>query len=216
MILNYCLPNNFGMSRFNYQRSFGLVNIFLAMCMQGLFLHDKMHGPEKIELLQHILQWKEKFDRFLWPKKKNHHNILTLYTIWTTILQNDIESKISFTDIIKVMIPQMISCTTEKKYYDFCTDLNGLWFPRWCYVAWDHHDNDSSKSNFGVMIPQMVLSNLKTSGLWFVCLTESYDDMIKPEQITLWFLKHIQLSPELSLVIQYPNFLCQIQLRNPR
>lgn len=44
------------MSRFNYQRSFGLVNIFLAMCMQGLFLHDKMHGPEKIELLQHILQ----------------------------------------------------------------------------------------------------------------------------------------------------------------
>ena len=57
MILNYCLPNNnFGMSRFNYQRSFGLVNIFLAMCMQGLFLHDKMHGPEKVELLQHILQ----------------------------------------------------------------------------------------------------------------------------------------------------------------
>lgn len=196
------------MSRFNYQRSFGLVNIFLAMCMQGLFLHDKMHRPEKIELLQHILQWKEKanFEHnltgFFGQKKKNHHNILTLYAIWTTILQNDIESKISFTDIIKVMILQMISCTTEKIYYDFCTDLNGLWFPRWCYVAWGHHDNDSSKSKFGVMIPQMVLSNLKTSGLWFVCLTESYDDMIKPEQITLWFLKHIQLSLELLLVIQ--------------
>lgn len=123
------------------------------------------------------------------------------------ILQNDIETKISFTWIIKVMIPQMISCTTEKKYYDFRTDLKGLWFLRWCYVAWGHHDNDSSKSKFGVMIPQMVLSNLKTSGLWFVCLTESYDDTIKPEQIALWFLKHIQLSLELSQVIQYPNFL---------
>ena len=28
--------------------------------MQGLLLHEKMHGPEKIELLQHIIKWQEK------------------------------------------------------------------------------------------------------------------------------------------------------------
>ena len=65
------------MSKFNYQRSFGLANIFLAICMQGLLLHQKMHGPEKIGLLQHIIKWKEKanfkqFDRgFFLAKKKN-------------------------------------------------------------------------------------------------------------------------------------------------
>ena len=140
-----------------------------------------------------VTTWKKKskfwtqFDRFFWAKK-NHHNSFTLYAIWTTILQND-KSTISFTDIARVMIPQMTSCTPENKYYDFCTDRNGLWFPRWCYVAWGHHDNDSSRSKFWVMIPQMVLSNPKTSGLWFVCLTESYDDKIRPEQSSIMISK---------------------------
>ena len=75
--------------------------------MQGLRLHDKMHGPEKLELLQHILKWKEKenfehkFTGFFWQKK----------TIATASLYMQSESLFSFTDIIKVMIPQMISCT---------------------------------------------------------------------------------------------------------
>ena len=44
--------------------------------MPGLLLHDKMHGREKIELLQHTLKWKEKanFEHkltgFFWQKKK--------------------------------------------------------------------------------------------------------------------------------------------------
>ena len=48
---------------------------FLALCMPGLLLHDKMHGREKIELLQHTLKWKEKADfehkltGFFWQKK---------------------------------------------------------------------------------------------------------------------------------------------------
>ena len=38
----------------------GLLIFFLALCMQGLPLHDKVRGPEKVELFQHTLKWKEK------------------------------------------------------------------------------------------------------------------------------------------------------------
>ena len=68
-----------------------------------------MHGPEKRELLQHIIKWKEKenFDNtichlglFLSKKTKNK----TKQNITPASLYMQ-----SFTDIIKVMIPQMIS-----------------------------------------------------------------------------------------------------------
>ena len=54
----------------------GLLIFFLALCMQGLLLRDKAHGPEKIELFQHTLKWKEKANSeckltgFFWQKKK--------------------------------------------------------------------------------------------------------------------------------------------------
>ena len=54
----------------------GLLTFFLALCMQGLLLRDKAHGPEKIELFQHTLKWKEKANSeckltgFFWQKKK--------------------------------------------------------------------------------------------------------------------------------------------------
>ena len=56
----------------------GLLILFLALCMQGLLLHDKAHGPEKVELFQHTLKWKEKANfeykltGFFWKKKKKN------------------------------------------------------------------------------------------------------------------------------------------------
>ena len=58
----------------------GLLIFFLALCMQGLLLHDKAHGPEKVELFQHTLKWKEKQtlntsqQSFFGKKKKKHHS----------------------------------------------------------------------------------------------------------------------------------------------
>ena len=78
-----------------------------------------MHGPEKLELLQHIIKWKEKenFDNTIWQvfflqKKKKHHTSLTLYAIFHWHNQS-YDSTNDF-------------CTSENKYYDFCTDCNGL------------------------------------------------------------------------------------------
>ena len=54
----------------------GLLIFFLALCMQGLLLRDKAHDPEKIELFQHTLKWKEKANSeckltgFFWGEKK--------------------------------------------------------------------------------------------------------------------------------------------------
>ena len=48
------------MSIFNYERLFGSANIFLSTVHARLLLRDKAHGPEKIELFQHTLKWKEK------------------------------------------------------------------------------------------------------------------------------------------------------------
>ena len=68
----------------------GLLIFFLALCMQGLLLRDKAHGPEKIELFQHTLKWKEKANSeckltgFFWQKKKKkkkHHSSFNLSVI---------------------------------------------------------------------------------------------------------------------------------------
>ena len=67
----------------------GLLIFFLALCMQGFFLHGKVHGPEKIELFQHTLKWKEKANfeykltGFFWRKKKTkkHHSSFNLSAI---------------------------------------------------------------------------------------------------------------------------------------
>ena len=58
---------------------------FLALCMQRLLLHNKMHGREKIEQLQHTLKWKEKanFEHkltgFFWQKKTKNITTASLY-----------------------------------------------------------------------------------------------------------------------------------------
>ena len=182
MILNYCLPNNFDMPRFNYQRSFGLANIFLSTVLARITFTWQNAWPWKNRTLAtHI-----KMER----KSK----------LWTRVDRVFLAKKNKKTSQQLHFICNLNHYFAEQhwKYnffhwlnqsYDFCTDRNGLWFPRWCYVAWGHHDNDYSKSKIWVMIPQMVLSDLKTSGLWFVCLTESYDDMIKPEQINIMIPK---------------------------
>ena len=41
MILNYCFPNTFDVSRFNYRGSFGLANIFCSIKHARITLHDK-------------------------------------------------------------------------------------------------------------------------------------------------------------------------------
>ena len=59
----------------------GLLIFFLALCMQGLLLRDKEHGPEKIELFQHTLKWKEKVNSeckltgFFGKKKKTSQQL---------------------------------------------------------------------------------------------------------------------------------------------
>ena len=90
------------------------------------------HGHEKIELLKHTWNWKGKalFEYkltgfFCKKKKEKHHSSLTLKAIWTTILLNNREDTISVTDIIKVVIPQMISCIVMG--YDSSDDAKWPW-----------------------------------------------------------------------------------------